>query len=308
MRRETVIAILGVLLLATCAKFLSSHAHLLAEDPTPQSSSTKVVKTRVHAGLAGRQRALSGASVLTVGHHELAASGSQRAAGKVSSATDDDSHDEDSTESTPRLRSAMEEDDEADHLSPPPPPPCPPPPPLPPLRLLETPQKPRAARTDPATTVNAYGGVKAKGAALTLPGASSAKGAVKPKGNAKLEFLFDLTCDPPEDHAKQQCLGVGPGAMCPKTKILEVGSKGAFEHTPGSGGPTGCKEAYLTVMGDDGFLSGVLILLHTVRKYSYTNRHVQHLMLRRRVCHCGGFEFVAVACRDARVAPANAWG
>ena len=47
---------------------------------------------------------------------------------------------------------------------------------------------------------------------------------------------------------------------------------GAFEHVPGSGGPTGCREAYLTVMGDDGFLAGVLILLHTVRKYAYIDR------------------------------------
>ena len=41
---------------------------------------------------------------------------------------------------------------------------------------------------------------------------------------------------------------------------------GAMEHPRGEGGPTGCKEAFLTVMGDDGFLAGVLLLLHTVRK------------------------------------------
>jgi hypothetical protein len=47
---------------------------------------------------------------------------------------------------------------------------------------------------------------------------------------------------------------------------------GAFDHAPGTGGPTACQEAYLTVMGDDGFLAGVLILLHTVRKYAYVDR------------------------------------
>eukprot|EP00238_Polyblepharides_amylifera_P012658 CAMPEP_0196585946 /NCGR_PEP_ID=MMETSP1081-20130531/52636_1 /TAXON_ID=36882 /ORGANISM="Pyramimonas amylifera, Strain CCMP720" /LENGTH=309 /DNA_ID=CAMNT_0041907661 /DNA_START=458 /DNA_END=1387 /DNA_ORIENTATION=- len=45
-----------------------------------------------------------------------------------------------------------------------------------------------------------------------------------------------------------------------------------MEKAPGSGGPTGCREAFLTVMGDDGFLAGVLILLHTVRKYATVDR------------------------------------
>ena len=43
-------------------------------------------------------------------------------------------------------------------------------------------------------------------------------------------------------------------------------------NTRGSGGPTGCSEAFLTVMGDDGFLPGVLLLLHTVRKYAQVDR------------------------------------
>jgi len=47
---------------------------------------------------------------------------------------------------------------------------------------------------------------------------------------------------------------------------------GAMDHRTGSGGPTGCSEAFLTVMGDDGFLPGVLLLLHTVRKYAQVDR------------------------------------
>eukprot|EP00959_Pyramimonas_sp_CCMP1952_P148179 3100533-Pyramimonas_sp.AAC.1 len=54
--------------------------------------------------------------------------------------------------------------------------------------------------------------------------------------------------------------------------LVHTDRGGAFEHAPGSGGPTGCREAYLTVMGDDGFLAGVLILLHTVRRYAYIDR------------------------------------
>jgi hypothetical protein len=45
-----------------------------------------------------------------------------------------------------------------------------------------------------------------------------------------------------------------------------------MDHRTGSGGPTGCSEAFLTVMGDDGFLPGVLLLLHTVRKYAQVDR------------------------------------
>eukprot|EP00976_Prorocentrum_cordatum_P105716 1194313-Prorocentrum_minimum.AAC.1 len=63
----------------------------------------------------------------------------------------------------------------------------------------------------------------------------------------------------------------GSGVTKPIRKS-ETDRGGAFEHAPGSGGPTGCREAYLTVMGDDGFLAGVLILLHTVRRYAYIDR------------------------------------
>uniref|UniRef100_A0A7S0WQN2 Hexosyltransferase n=1 Tax=Pyramimonas obovata TaxID=1411642 RepID=A0A7S0WQN2_9CHLO len=79
-----------------------------------------------------------------------------------------------------------------------------------------------------------------------------------------------MTCDTYATAEEQSCIGVGPRHVC--TKSFETDRGGAFEHAPGSGGPTGCREAYLTVMGDDGFLAGVLILLHTVRKYAYVDR------------------------------------
>jgi len=92
------------------------------------------------------------------------------------------------------------------------------------------------------------------------------------KGNARPELLFDLTCDTYSANQTQHksCIGVGPSSTCRKS--FETDRGGAFDHAPGTGGPTGCQEAYLTVMGDDGFLAGVLILLHTVRKYAYVNR------------------------------------
>ena len=40
----------------------------------------------------------------------------------------------------------------------------------------------------------------------------------------------------------------------------------------GFGGPSGCKEAWITALGNDGFLPAVLVLLHTIRKYAVEDR------------------------------------
>eukprot|EP00241_Pyramimonas_parkeae_P005899 CAMPEP_0114246744 /NCGR_PEP_ID=MMETSP0058-20121206/12642_1 /TAXON_ID=36894 /ORGANISM="Pyramimonas parkeae, CCMP726" /LENGTH=425 /DNA_ID=CAMNT_0001359983 /DNA_START=344 /DNA_END=1621 /DNA_ORIENTATION=+ len=91
---------------------------------------------------------------------------------------------------------------------------------------------------------------------------------------ARKELLFNLTCNTYDQPASERglggCIGVGPNHQC--TRSLETDQSGALERPSGVGGPTGCKEAFLTVMGDDGFLAGVLLLLHTVRKYALVDR------------------------------------
>jgi len=42
----------------------------------------------------------------------------------------------------------------------------------------------------------------------------------------------------------------------------------------GSGGPSGCKEAWVIILTSDSYLAGVLVTLHTVRKYAASDRDI----------------------------------
>mmetsp|Transcript_675 Transcript_675/g.2021 ORF Transcript_675/g.2021 Transcript_675/m.2021 type:complete len:218 (+) Transcript_675:572-1225(+) len=98
----------------------------------------------------------------------------------------------------------------------------------------------------------------------------------KPKGNARADLLFDMkdACDDKTDYLppQQLCLGVGPNRHPPNTCPNNAVEKGTFDKLPRVGGPTGCHQAWITVQGDDSFMSATLVLLHTIRKYSKQDR------------------------------------
>ena len=96
-----------------------------------------------------------------------------------------------------------------------------------------------------------------------------------PKGDAKKELLFDLECpEPPPAAVKElRCLGTGPlgrSKQCP-ANAADVGQIGV---PPLEASPSGCREAYMTTMGDDGFLPAVLVLIHTLRKHTQVARDI----------------------------------
>jgi len=93
----------------------------------------------------------------------------------------------------------------------------------------------------------------------------------KVKGNARPDLLYELDCEP--KHVERcPAQGVGPSRNKLTSKVEHV-STGTLKHrAPGTGGPSGCKEAWITALGNDGFLPAVLVLLHTIRKYAKEDR------------------------------------
>ena len=96
----------------------------------------------------------------------------------------------------------------------------------------------------------------------------------KVRGNARQDLLFDLKCSRGENkrlHVACRAMGVGPHRTVELSEIEYV-SESLDAMEKGKGGPTGCKEAWITALGNDGFLPAVLVLLHTVRKYANEDR------------------------------------
>jgi len=98
-----------------------------------------------------------------------------------------------------------------------------------------------------------------------------------PRGSAYLSSrvpAYPNSCDDKTDYLppQQLCLGVGPNRHPPNTCPNNAVEKGTFDKLPRVGGPTGCHQAWITVQGDDSFMSATLVLLHTIRKYSKQDR------------------------------------
>ena len=95
------------------------------------------------------------------------------------------------------------------------------------------------------------------------------------KGNARPDLLFDLKCDierrGEKRHEECRALGVGQHRSREQTEVEYV-QESLEASEKGFGGPSGCKEAWITALGNDGFLPAVLVLLHTIRKYAVEDR------------------------------------
>jgi len=99
--------------------------------------------------------------------------------------------------------------------------------------------------------------------------------AKKVKGNARQDLLFTLKCDKEgrevKKHEECRALGVGRHRSREQTEVEYV-QESLEASEKGFGGPSGCKEAWITALGNDGFLPAVLVLLHTIRKYAVEDR------------------------------------
>ena len=98
----------------------------------------------------------------------------------------------------------------------------------------------------------------------------------KVKGNARQDLLFNLKCDKEGREEKMhssecRALGVGRHRSREQTEVEYV-QESLEASEKGFGGPSGCKEAWITALGNDGFLPAVLVLLHTIRKYAVEDR------------------------------------
>ena len=90
------------------------------------------------------------------------------------------------------------------------------------------------------------------------------------KGNARQDLLFDLKCD---HRTLKRCRALGVGSTRSREKSeVEFVRESLEAAERGLGGPTGCLEAWITALGNDGFLPAVLVLLHTIRKYAVEDR------------------------------------
>ena len=102
----------------------------------------------------------------------------------------------------------------------------------------------------------------------------------RPKGNAKPNLLFDMAskCSAADVRANKGvhgCAGTGDDAeeTCP------VGGHPAERVSFDGYGvrataPSGCREAWITTLCDDGFLPAVLVLVHTLRQHSTEARDI----------------------------------
>ena len=134
--------------------------------------------------------------------------------------------------------------------------------------------EPRSGRGGPATGIDPAGVASPYQAPLPASGYPP-KPRGSPKGDAKKELLFDLECPapPPPPVKELRCLGTGPlgrSKQCP-ANAADVGQIGV---PPLEASPSGCREAYMTTMGDDGFLPAVLVLIHTLRKHTQVARDI----------------------------------
>ena len=71
---------------------------------------------------------------------------------------------------------------------------------------------------------------------------------------------------------KSAALTPGNTAMWKEQTEVEYVQESLEASEKGFGGPSGCKEAWITALGNDGFLPAVLVLLHTIRKYAVEDR------------------------------------
>ena len=91
------------------------------------------------------------------------------------------------------------------------------------------------------------------------------------KGNARPDLLFDLKCDIERRGEKrhEECSGYSRATLLLREQTeVEYVQESLEASEKGFGGPSGCKEAWITALGNDGFLPAVLVLLHTIRKYA----------------------------------------
>ncbi|XRB16058.1 ER membrane protein complex subunit 10 [Pseudoscourfieldia marina] len=106
-------------------------------------------------------------------------------------------------------------------------------------------------------------------------------GASKTKGNARAELLFDMKaqCKATDMQKRRDvtgCWGVASEedelSACPADgyPVEHITFDGQLRTSP----PSGCKEAWITTLCDDGFLPAVLILVHTLRAHSAEPRDI----------------------------------